>query len=155
MADVEVRALRVNELGDALPLIAGYQRFYRAEPDEERNRAFFGRFIEPSEEGLLLGAWSDGELVGFATLYWTHSSTRAADIGLLNDLFVTERARGLGVGRALIEASAAAARERGAVHLEWFTATDNETAQRLYDGIPGVERSAWFAYELDLGPASR
>jgi len=40
----------------------------------------------------------------------------------MNDLFVDESARGQGVGRALIEASAAVARERGAAHLEWSTA---------------------------------
>jgi GNAT superfamily N-acetyltransferase len=146
----EVRPLREEELDDALPLIAGYQRFYEAEPDDGRNRAFFRRFLEPSEEGLLLGAWVDGRVVGFATIFWTHSSTRAADIGLMNDLFVVEEARGSGAGRALIRASAEAARAAGMAVLEWFTATDNDTAQRLYDSIPEVRRSAWFAYEIDL-----
>jgi GNAT superfamily N-acetyltransferase len=147
----EIRPVTVEELDHALPLIAGYQRFYRAEPDDARNRAFFSRFVAPSDEGLLIGAWLDGRLVGFATLYWTHSSTRAADVALLNDLFVTEDTRGTGLGRALIEASAAAAVERGATLLEWYTATDNHAAQRLYDSIPDVRRSAWFSYEIDLG----
>jgi GNAT superfamily N-acetyltransferase len=148
----EIRPLTAEELDHALPLIAGYQRFYRAEPDEARNRAFFAGFVAPSDEGLLIGAWLGGRLVGFATLYWTHSSTRATDVALLNDLFVTEEARGTGLGRALIEASAAAAVERGATLLEWFTATDNDAAQRLYDSIPDVRRSSWYSYEIDLTP---
>src|SRR2546425_10631833 len=90
MSGVQVRPVRQEDLDDVLPLIAGYQRFYGAEPDEERNRAFFSRFLAPSDDGLLLGAWSGGELVGFATLYWSHSSTRAADAVLMNDLFVRE-----------------------------------------------------------------
>jgi GNAT superfamily N-acetyltransferase len=151
VGEVEVRPLRREELEQALPLIEGYQRFYRAKPDRDRNRAFFARFIAPSEVGLLLGAWVDGELAGFATLYWFHSSTRAADTVLMNDLFVGDDVRGQGVGRALIEASTRVTRERGAAHLEWFTAPDNETAQRLYDSIPGVERSPWVAYEIDPG----
>jgi GNAT superfamily N-acetyltransferase len=146
----EVRPLREEELEDVLPLIAGYQRFYEAEPDDDRNRRFFRRFIAPNDEGLLLGAWVDGRLVGFATIYWTHSSTRADDIGLMNDLFVAEGVRGGGVGRALIRASAEAARAAGKAHLEWFTATDNARAQRLYDSMPEAERSAWLAYEIDL-----
>jgi GNAT superfamily N-acetyltransferase len=149
VSEVEVRPLRREELEDALPLIAGYQRFYRAEPDDDRNRSFFARFLEPSDQGLLLGAWSEGRLVGFATLYWFHSSTKAADTVLMNDLFVADAVRGRGVGRALIEASAEATRDRGAAHLEWFTAPDNRTAQRLYDSIPGAERSPWLAYEVD------
>jgi ribosomal protein S18 acetylase RimI-like enzyme len=145
----EVRPLRAEELEAALPLVAGYQRFYEAEPDDERNRRFFARFIEPSDEGLLLGAWVDGELVGFATLYWFHSSTKATDTVLMNDLFVAETVRGGGVGRALIDASMAVVRQRGAAHLEWYTAPDNDRAQRLYDSYPGSDRSTWFAYEVE------
>ena len=151
MSGVEVRPIREDELEEVLPLVAGYQRFYGAEPDDDRNRRFFSRFIHPSDEGLLLGAWSDGGLVGFATLYWSHSSTRAADAVLMNDLFVREGVRGAGVGRALIEASLDEARRRGAELLEWYTAPDNVVAQRLYDSIPGAERSTWYAYEVDAG----
>jgi ribosomal protein S18 acetylase RimI-like enzyme len=67
----------------------------------------------------------------------------------MNDLFVAERARGRGVGRALIEASAAVGRERGAAQLQWATAPSNIAAQRLYDGT-GAERSDWVEYELEL-----
>jgi GNAT superfamily N-acetyltransferase len=149
--DPEIRPLRHEELEEALPLIAGYQRFYESEPNEERNRRFFSRFIAPNHEGLLLGAWLDGRLVGFATLYWTHSSTRAADIALLNDLFVIEDVRGRGVARALIQASADASRAAGKEAMEWYTATDNARAQRAYDAVPRVSRSAWYSYEVDLG----
>ena len=51
--------------------------------------------------------------------------------------------------RALIEASAAIALERGAHRLEWATAPDNERAQRLYDST-GAVRSTWIEYELEL-----
>lgn len=133
-----------------LPMIAAYQRFYEAEEiDEERNRDFFRRFLAPSEVGLLLGARDSGELVGYACLYWHFSSLSAAESVLMNDLFVSDAARGHGVGRALIEASAEVARERGAAHLEWATAPDNLTAQRLYDRT-GAERSEWVEYELGL-----
>jgi GNAT superfamily N-acetyltransferase len=148
VSSVEVRPVRREELEQLLPLIAGYQRFYESEPDDDRNREFFGRFVEPSDQGLLLGAWSDGRAVGFATLYWFHSSMKAADAVLMNDLFVVEDVRGGGIGRALIEASLEAARARGAAHLEWSTAPDNARAQRLYDSMPGATRSTWYLYEI-------
>jgi GNAT superfamily N-acetyltransferase len=133
-----------------LPLIAAYQRFYEVEQiDDERNRAFFSRFLAPSEDGMLIGAWRDEELVGYACLYWTFTSLAPAEIVLMNDLYVEPQARGEGVGRALIEASAAIARERGAQRLQWITATDNETAQRLYDST-GAERWGAIEYELEL-----
>ncbi len=130
MDEVEVRPVSANDMDQVLPLIAGYQTFYGAKPDEERNRRFFSRFLHPSEEGLLLGAWVDGGLMGFAT-------------------FVKEGVRGKGVGRALIQSALDETRRRGAAHLEWFTAPDNATAQRLYDSVPGAGRSTWYAYEIE------
>jgi GNAT superfamily N-acetyltransferase len=147
---LRIEPVSAAELEQLLPLIAAYQRFYGVEDmSEEHNREFFRRFLDPSDDGLLLGAWEEGELVGYACLYWFFTSTQAAESVLMNDLYVSAPARGRGVGRALIEASAAVARERGAHHLEWSTATDNEPAQRLYDST-GAERSAWLTYELVL-----
>ncbi|MDQ2631423.1 MAG: GNAT family N-acetyltransferase [Actinomycetota bacterium] len=147
-AEVEIAPIAVEEFEELLPLIAAYQRFYEAERiDDERNRAFFRRFLAPSEDGLLLGARSEGRLVGYACLYWHFSSLEACESVLMNDLYVEESMRGQGVGRALIEATAEVARERGVPFVEWSTAPDNRTAQRLYDSL-GAERSEWFSYEL-------
>lgn len=144
-----MRPIKPTELDELLPLVAGYQKFYGAEADHDRNRRFFSRFLDPSDEGLLLGAWMDRRLTGFATLYWFFSSTKAADSVLMNDLFVSEDVRGAGIGRALIASALDQARQRGAAHLEWFTAPDNQTAQRLYDSVPGAGRSTWYAYEVE------
>ena len=148
--EVRVAPLTQDDLEALLPLFAGYQIFYEAEPDDDRNREFLRRFIDPSDDGLLLGAWVDDELVGFANIYWTFSSTRAGEVALMNDLFVAEGQRGRRIGLALIEAAAEAARKRGMAHLEWLTAFDNHTAQRLY-GRTGASLSAWLGYEIELG----
>jgi GNAT superfamily N-acetyltransferase len=148
--EVSVEPIAEAQYEALLPMIAAYQRFYEVEEiDDERNRAFFRRFVAPSEAGTLLGAWDGDELVGYACLYWHFSSLGATEAVLMNDLYVDAGARGQGVGRALIEASAEIARERGAHHLEWSTAPDNATAQRLYDST-GAEKSTWIEYELGL-----
>lgn len=146
----QISPIEAAEFERLLPLIAAYQGFYEADDIRtDRNRSFFRRFIAPSSRGLLLGAWQEERLIGYACLYWHFSSTRAVETVLMNDLFVAEAARGRGVGRALIGASAAVARERGSPHLEWSTRPDNLTAQRLYDST-GAERSEWIEYELEL-----
>lgn len=147
--------LRIEPISDRhyetlVPMIAAYQGFYEAEDiREERNREFFRRFLSPSEDGMLLGAWRGDLLVGYACLYWHFSSTRAVETVLMNDLYVEAEARGEGVGRALIEAAADVARKRGSPILEWSTAPDNATAQRLYDST-GAGRSTWIEYELTV-----
>jgi GNAT superfamily N-acetyltransferase len=147
-AELEIAPISSEQFEELLPLVAAYQRFYKVDDiDEARNRAFFRRFLAPSEDGLLLGAHCEGELVGYACLYWHFSSLEACESVLMNDLYVSEKARGEGIGRALIEATAEIARERGVPFVEWSTAPDNHTAQRLYDST-GAERSEWFSYEL-------
>src|SRR5213596_2333784 len=149
-SELEIAPVAVDEFEQLLPLIAAYQRFYEAEEiDDERNRSFFRRFLGPSADGSLLGARRDGELVGYACLYWHFSSTEACESVLMNDLFVVPEERGAAVGRSLIEATAEVARERGVPFVEWSTAPDNKTAQRLYDST-GAERTEWFSYELPV-----
>jgi GNAT superfamily N-acetyltransferase len=149
-SEVRVEPIARDQLESLLPLIAAYQRFYEVEDvDDERNRRFFARFLAPSDAGMLLGAWREAELAGYACLYWHFTSLVPAETVLMNDLYVEERFRGRGVGRALIEASAATARDRGAHRLEWATQPSNLAAQRLYDGT-GAERSEWIEYELPL-----
>jgi GNAT superfamily N-acetyltransferase len=149
-SDLRIEPIATEQLDTLLPLIAAYQRFYEAEEiDEERNRAFFARFIAPSEDGMLLGAWRGEGLLGYACLYWSFTSIVPAETVLMNDLYVSEIARGQGVGRALIEASAAVGRERKAQRLGWATAPSNRAAQRLYDSTAAV-RSEWIEYELGL-----
>lgn len=149
-SELQIAPVAAAEMEELLPLIAAYQRFYEVEEiDDERNRAFFSRFLAPSEDGMLLSAREDGVLLGYACLYWHFTSLLAAETVLMNDLFVVEAARSRGVGRALIEASAGVARERGAACLHWATAPDNHRAQRLYDSLP-TERSEWLEYELEL-----
>jgi len=147
---VRIEPITEEQLESLLPMIAAYQRFYEVENiDEERNRSFFSRFLAPSEHGMLLGAWRGEKLIGYACLYWHFNSLLAAGTVLMNDLYVTADHRGEGIGRALIEASAAVGRRRGAPQLEWVTAPDNTTAQRLYDSI-GAAREDSVEYELRL-----
>jgi GNAT superfamily N-acetyltransferase len=148
--DLRTGAITAEQFEALVPMIAAYQGFYEAEDIRtERNREFFRRFIVPSDDGMLIGAWRGGRLLGYTCLYWHFSSTKAVETVLMNDLYVDAEARGEGVGRALIEAAAEVGRERGSPILEWSTAPDNATAQRLYDST-GAERSTWIEYELGL-----
>jgi GNAT superfamily N-acetyltransferase len=91
---------------------------------------------------------ADGELVGFATLYYTWSTLRAARISIMNDLYVNEGARGSGAAAALFEGARAASKAAGCVEMEWQTATDNHRAQAFY-GKMGGKRGEWVSYSID------
>ena len=131
-----------------LPLIASYQRFYKQEPDDARNRAFFSQIGSSARPGAQLAAFdAAGRPLGFATLYIVPSSLSATSYCLLNDVFTEADCRGRGVARALIRQARLRALALGYGELEWVTHVDNTTAQRLYDGI-GATKSAWYIYNL-------
>jgi GNAT superfamily N-acetyltransferase len=140
------------ELAELLPLMRAYCDFYAVRPSDDGLVAMSRALIaDPEREGVqLLARHGDtGRAVGFATIFWTWSTTRGARIGVMNDLFVTHEARGARVGEALIAACAERARRRGAVSLTWQTTLDNERAQALYDRI-GARRSQWLDYDLPV-----
>jgi len=76
-----------------------------------------------------------GEPVGFA-LFFPNFSTFLGKPGIyLEDLFVRERARGKGVGRALMTHLARTAVERGWGRVEWAVLDWNAPAIRFYRGL--------------------
>jgi GNAT superfamily N-acetyltransferase len=144
-----IAAVGEADLPALLPLMRAYCDFYAVAPGDEALLALSRALIvDPEREGVqLIARGPDGEAVGFATIFWTWSTTRGARIGVMNDLFVAPGARGGRVGEALIAACAERCRARGAAALTWQTALDNARAQALYDRI-GARQSQWLDYDL-------
>ena len=142
---------RVEEadLDELLVLMRAYCDFYAVSPTDADLLALARALIDdPEREGVhLVARDTDGRLVGFATVFWSWSTTNASRIGVMNDLFVAESARGSGLAERLIEACRAECARCGARRLTWQTAPDNLRAQAVYDRI-GATRERWVDYWL-------
>ena len=149
MARIEIAGER--DLPELLTLMRGYLDFYEVAPsDENVLRMSRALIADPAREGLQLIARDEsGRAIGFATIFWTWSTTRAARIGVMNDLFVAQGARGAGAADALIAACLERCRSHGAALLAWKTAPDNDRAQAVYDRVGG-QRSQWLDYDLPV-----
>jgi GNAT superfamily N-acetyltransferase len=103
----------------------------------------------PGLEGVQFIARDEDDLpIGFASLFWTWTTTRGGRLGVMNDLFVAPEARGSGTAEALVEACRERCAQRGAVALTWQTAVDNHRAQALYDRIGAQRSDRWLDYTL-------
>ncbi|MFL6020362.1 MAG: GNAT family N-acetyltransferase [Gaiellaceae bacterium] len=139
-----------HDLDELLALLRGYCDFYEVSPSDDALLALARALIaDPQREGVQLIARADGVAVGFATIYWSWATTKAARIGVMNDLFVAAEARGTGAAEALIRACVEECRQHGAAELAWQTAPDNARAQRLYERI-GATRAEWVDYSLSV-----
>jgi GNAT superfamily N-acetyltransferase len=138
-----------GDLDELLGLVRAYCDFYEVSPsDDDLHSVSRALIADPVGEGLqLIARDSSGRGMGFATLYWTWSTTSAERIGIMNDLFVAESARGQRLAEELIEACRAECRQRGATRLTWQTAPDNFRAQAVYDRV-GATREQWIDYWL-------
>jgi GNAT superfamily N-acetyltransferase len=139
------------DLDELLPLMRGYCDFYKTSPsDEDLLELARALIADPEGEGLqLLARAPDGRAVGFATIYWSWSTTDASRIGVMNDLFVAQEARGQGLAEQLIEACRGRCARRGASRLVWQTAPDNLRAQAVYERV-GATREQWVDYWLGV-----
>jgi GNAT superfamily N-acetyltransferase len=150
MSSATIAVVTEGDLPDLVPLMRGYCDFYAVSPADDAllamSRALIG---DRDREGLqLIAREPSGAAVGFATIFWSWSTLPASRIGVMNDLFVAEGARGAGAADALVAACVEHCRDHGAVSLQWQTARDNHRAQAVYDRLGG-RREQWIDYSLD------
>lgn len=149
-----VRPARPQDLGDIDTLVrelAAYER----EPDavqataQDLADALFG--ADPRVHCHVAEVHGQGgaEVVGIAIWYVTYSTWRGRHGIWLEDLFVRPPSRGLGLGRALLQALAAECTARGYARLEWWVLDWNENAVGFYQGLGAVPQDEWTTFRVD------
>ncbi|ERK17571.1 Histone acetyltransferase HPA2 [Pantoea sp. AS-PWVM4] len=146
---MEIRALSFDDRSAWQKLWKGYQRFYAASISDVATEQTFRRFMADSQPMYCLVAEENGKLIGLVH-YLTHRTTwTVGDYCYLQDLFVSEAARGKGVGKALILAVYQQAEALGCSRVYWTTQESNATARKLYDQI--ASKTEFIQYRKLLG----
>jgi GNAT superfamily N-acetyltransferase len=149
---VTIRPVEDRDYAGWRPLFDGYNAFYgRSGPTalpEKITATTWDRFFDPGEPVHAFVAERDGALIGLVHYLFHRSTTMIGPICYLQDLFTSADARGGGIGRALIEAVYAAAREAGAARVYWQTHETNLTAMRLYDQV--ADKSGFLVYRKEV-----
>ena len=134
-SSIEIRPLRTDERADWEPLWRGYQAFYKVVIPDEATTVTWARLHDPNEPMHVLGAYVDNRLCGIVHYLFHRSCWTTGDYCYLQDLFVAESTRNLGLGRALITAVEERARAAGASRVYWLTHETNSSARALYDKL--------------------
>lgn len=133
---VSVRPVVASDEDAWLKLFRDYIVFYKASVPDEIIALTWRRLLNQEDNMMALAAVDDsGNMLGIAAVVFHRSTWASSWYCYLEDLFVAPEARGLGVGRALIEAVYAEADRRGAGRTYWATQDHNATARKLYDRI--------------------
>ena len=129
----------LNGLGDDMPFHFTAETYLRDG---------FGE--RPAFAGLV--AEADGAVVGYALMHFGYDTDRSRREAFVADLFVTERWRGQGVGKALlIEAAKTAKVQHGAEGLWWGVYDRNESALQFYEqlGATYVNHVRFMSIDID------
>ncbi len=120
--------------------------------DRLRAQLFGGQW--PLLEGQV--AETSTGLVGYALFYGRYSSFRGAPILWLEDLYVADAARGTGAGRALFDAVARVAHERGCTRMDWDVLDWNQLAIDFYQRHGATKAGHdWSTFSLDRAALER
>jgi len=116
--------------------------------DAEAARLLSWIFDERKLEALV--AEAGGRVEGMA-IFWEGlgSSFRARPALYVEDLVVSEAARGAGVGEALMAALAREGIARGAMRIDWAVLDWNDGALRFYRRLGARPQTDWLRYTLD------
>jgi GNAT superfamily N-acetyltransferase len=99
-------------------------------------------------------AWvaeADGKVESFA-LYYTRYSTWKGQRMFLEDIIVTEKMRGHGLGKMLLDKLIEVAKEKGFTGMMWQVLDWNEPAINFYKKYDGVKFDPeWINCSLELG----
>jgi GNAT superfamily N-acetyltransferase len=133
--NIIIKPVGANERAAWEPLWNGYLAFYKATLAPGASDVAWARFHDPDEPMFVLGAYVDGRLTGIVHYLFHRSTWTPGNYCYLQDLFVDDSARGLGLGRALIEAVYEKARAAGASRVHWLTQNGNAQARILYDQV--------------------
>jgi len=150
---IHTRPLQTSDRAAWQPLWDGYNAFYgragKTALPAEITETTWARFFDPAEPVHALVAVDEGgALLGLVHFLYHRSTTRIELACYLQDLFTTPEARGRGVGRALIEAVYATARDAGTRRVYWQTQTTNAAGRALYDKV--AQHLGFIVYTHDV-----
>ncbi len=130
--DYVIRRATADDTAAVAVLFNLYRIFYKQPSDITGAESFISERLRCNDSAIFL-VFRDDEPVGFTQLYPIFTSVGMQRTWLLNDLYVKEAARRMGIGEALLETAKQFAKNTNSKWLMLQTGLDNKTAQKLYE----------------------
>ena len=142
---VELRPMGRDDFADALAMAR--ELYGLPDADAEPHRAHYEAFVGDVDAAPFL-ATAGGEAAGFIGFRFRRRLNHATFEGWVSDLYVRERFRGRGIGRALLGAAIAEWRLRGGHQLQLEVAHARTAARGLYEALGFADQGRYF----EIGP---
>ena len=138
-----------EHLNQLTTLFNGYRMFYKQPDSPDKAEAFLKDRFRQNDSVIFIAFSSENEALGFTQLYPSFSSVSVQRTYILNDLFVSEKSRGQGIGEALLNHAKQFAKKEGSKGLTLETETNNP-AQHLYERLGWKKDTHKFHYSWEV-----
>lgn len=128
MNKYRIERVVLDDLERLIPLFDEYRVFYGAASNREGARTFLADRLKLNESVIFMVVEGEGDekrAWGFIQLYPSFSSISMQRLWILNDLFVTAKLRGHGLGAMLLESAREYAISTNTKGLSLTTMTEN------------------------------
>ena len=142
---VTIRQANLEDLVGLVHLFDAYRIFYRKNSDKKAAEKFLQQRLTLGDAVVFI-ALDQSDFVGFVNCYFQLSSVQMKSFLILNDLFVDEAHRNLGIGKRLIDRVKQYAVENGLTGIQLETEIDNEAGNHLYvkEGFSRIHHNFYF-----------
>jgi GNAT superfamily N-acetyltransferase len=148
-SNIAIRPIAAEDFAHWAPLWLDYLAFYGVARDAGQVERTFARYRSPNQADMRGWiAWDGAQALGLAHVIVHAHGWQDEPVSYLQDLFTTPKARGQGIGRALIETVYADADTAGRSSVYWLTQRGNAAARRLYDTV--ARPTDFMKYARDL-----
>jgi GNAT superfamily N-acetyltransferase len=147
--DIKIRKAKEKDFKSILRLINELADFEKLEPPDKKaakrlKKDAFGK--NPVFKVLL--AELDDNIAGYAFYFYTYSSFLAKKTLYLEDIYITESKRNLGIGRLFMERLGKIAEKKKCGRMEWCVLDWNKNAIDFYNRLGAKPLNDWIYYRL-------
>jgi GNAT superfamily N-acetyltransferase len=150
--DITISKVNEKNFDQFYGMIVDFAKFEKLLPPDKIAQDRLKKDLFIKYEGYI--ATQNRTPIGFVIFYFTYSDFMAKHILYLEDIYVVEQYRKLGVGKQLFEFCIQEAKKRHCGRMEWAVLNWNKNAIDFYESYGG-ERQPIYIYRLDEAKLSR
>ncbi|MCD4780471.1 MAG: GNAT family N-acetyltransferase [Candidatus Omnitrophica bacterium] len=143
LQDVIIRKASVPDIDSLVELL---EELFSIEEDfvfdEQKQRAGLLLMLEAQDERCVMVAELNKKVVGMCSVQAVISTAEGCLAGVIEDMIVSKKYRGKGIGKSLLELMEAWSKEKGIARLQLLTDKNNAAALEFY------KRTGWVNTQL-------
>jgi GNAT superfamily N-acetyltransferase len=147
---MQLREAKIDDIPELCKLLNYlFEQEEEFKPNTEIQSEGLRKIISKSDVGVIVIAMDSNKVIGMVNILYTVSTALGSRVALLEDMVVSPKARGKGVGSMLMKFSLDLAKENGCKRITLLTDFDNDGAHRFYQQH-GFIRSSMVAFRKSI-----